>query len=204
MRNEDAEQRAPLPEPRFVPSTGDVRVATYDLGGTGGDVLMVHATGFCAGVWTATAHHLDGVGRLAALDVRGHGRSSTPAGGMDWHGTADDVLAAVDALGLERPFGVGHSMGGASLLLAEHPRVGTHPVECATTPLQRRRAGGLGHAGLGGLQAERQLTLLRADATHPQLACPLPKLKAPVPHREVAEQSLRALCVVHGGLTRAR
>jgi len=125
MRNEDAEQRAPLPEPRFVPSTGDVRVATYDLGGTGGDVLMVHATGFCAGVWTATAHHLDGVGRLAALDVRGHGRSSTPAGGMDWHGTADDVLAAVDALGLERPFGVGHSMGGASLLLAEQARPGT-------------------------------------------------------------------------------
>ena len=124
MHREDAAQRVTLPEPRLVTSSGDAQLAVYDLGGDGPDVLMVHATGFCAGVWTAAAHHLSGV-RLAALDVRGHGRSSAPTAGMHWNGTADDVLTAVDELGLERPFGVGHSMGGASLLLAEQARPGT-------------------------------------------------------------------------------
>lgn len=114
----------PLPEPAGITSPDGTPIATYDLGGPGDDLLLVHATGFCAGVWTpiaaATAHH-----RRAALDVRGHGRSGIPDLGMHWGGTADDVLATIDALGLERPFGVGHSMGGASLVLAEQARPGT-------------------------------------------------------------------------------
>jgi len=113
-----------FPEPVVVTSSGGVRLAVYDLDGEGPDVVMVHATGFCAGVWAPAAQHLGGH-RVAALDVRGHGRSSVPSGGMDWQGTAQDVLAAVDALALDRPFGVGHSMGGASLLLAEQARPGT-------------------------------------------------------------------------------
>lgn len=118
-------QLAPtLPEPVLVDSTDGTPVATYDLGGTGTDVVFVHATGFHAGVWTPLIEQLEGV-RPTLLDVRGHGRSAAPGAGMDWHGTAEDVLATVDALELERPFGVGHSMGGASLLLAELARPGT-------------------------------------------------------------------------------
>jgi pimeloyl-ACP methyl ester carboxylesterase len=112
------------PDPVTTSAPDGTSIATYDLGGHGGDVLFVHATGFCAAVWAPVAHRLDGH-RRAALDVRGHGRSAVPVAGMDWHGTASDVLATVDALGLERPFGVGHSMGGASLLLAEQARPGT-------------------------------------------------------------------------------
>lgn len=114
----------PLPTPVEVDSDDGTAIATYDLGGPGDDLLLVHATGFCAGVWTPIAALLTGH-RRAALDVRGHGRSAAPAGGMHWDGTAQDVLATVDALGLERPFGVGHSMGGASLVLAEQARPGT-------------------------------------------------------------------------------
>jgi pimeloyl-ACP methyl ester carboxylesterase len=113
-----------LPPPQWVRSTDGVEVAAYDLGGEGPDVLAVHATGFCAGVWLPLLARLGGT-RRCAIDVRGHGRSGTPATGMDWHGTAADVLAAVNALGLERPFGIGHSMGGASLVLAEQARPGT-------------------------------------------------------------------------------
>lgn len=115
---------SPLPESELIVSPDGTRIATYDLGGSGTDVLFVHATGFHAGVWTPLIASLDGI-RPALLDVRGHGRSSIPASGMDWHGTAEDVLAAIDALGLDEPFGVGHSMGGASLLLAEIARPGT-------------------------------------------------------------------------------
>ena len=113
-----------FPVPVMIDSTDGTEIATYDLGGDGADMLMVHATGFCAGVWGPVASRLADH-RRAALDVRGHGRSAAPAAGMHWDGTAQDVLATIDALGLERPFGVGHSMGGASLVLAELARPGT-------------------------------------------------------------------------------
>jgi pimeloyl-ACP methyl ester carboxylesterase len=44
---------------------------------------------------------------------------------FDWIGFGTDVLTAVDALGLEGPVGIGHSCGGAALLLAEAARPGT-------------------------------------------------------------------------------
>ncbi len=113
-----------FPDPVMVASADGTNIATYDLGGTGADMLLVHATGFCAGVWGPLASRLP-EHRLVALDVRGHGHSGAPDAGMDWQGTAEDVLATVDALGLEQPFGVGHSLGGASLLLAEQQRPGT-------------------------------------------------------------------------------
>jgi len=87
-------------------------------------MLLAHATGFCAGVWAPLTNLLRNYRRVS-LDFRGHGLSSIPAAGMDWAGTAEDVLAVVDAFGLKRPFGVGHSMGGASLVLAEQMRPGT-------------------------------------------------------------------------------
>ena len=131
----------PFDAPQMVPSTDGVRVATYDVGGEGPDLLFVHATGFCGGVWAPLAEHLTGLHR-AALDVRGHGRSSVPTGAMSWAGTGDDVLVTVDALGLVRPIGVGHSLGGASLLMAELSRPGTfgrlwlfEPIVFPTTPV---------------------------------------------------------------------
>ena len=113
-----------FPDPVMATSADGTPIATYDLGGTGEDMLLVHATGFCAAVWGPLASRLPDHRRVA-LDVRGHGRSGVPENGMDWQGTAEDVLATIDVLGLERPFGVGHSMGGASLLLAEQARPGT-------------------------------------------------------------------------------
>lgn len=114
---------------RMIGSSDGLSIATYDLGGDGRDLVLVHATGFCAGVWGPLVEHLDGF-RVTAIDVRGHGRSDAPGlgpdgPGMSWSGTGDDVLAAIDALGLDEPVGAGHSMGGASLLIAELDRPGT-------------------------------------------------------------------------------
>jgi pimeloyl-ACP methyl ester carboxylesterase len=44
---------------------------------------------------------------------------------FDWVGFGTDVLAAVDALELVSPVGIGHSCGGAALMLAEQARPGT-------------------------------------------------------------------------------
>jgi len=119
------------PEPASLPTltctTPDgVDLAVYDFGGTGPDLLLVHATGFCAGVLRPLARSLSDRFRCHALDLRGHGRSGRPADGdFAWTGFGVDVLTVVDRLGLDRPAGFGHSCGGASLLLAEQARPGT-------------------------------------------------------------------------------
>ena len=58
--------------------------------------------------------------------MRGHGDSTRPADGQfAWSGFADDVLAVVDGFRLDLPIGVGHSKGGAALVLAEARKPGT-------------------------------------------------------------------------------
>lgn len=114
-------------QPTAVVDAADgVPLAVYDLGGPGPDLLLAHATGFCGPVLVPLAEALGTTVRAVAFDERGHGRSGRPPDGdFDWHGFAVDVLAVVDGLGLERPLGLGHSCGGAALLLAEQARPGT-------------------------------------------------------------------------------
>lgn len=50
--------------------------------------------------------------RVLALDLRGFGWSDAPADGYEKESLADDVLAVLDALGLERVKLVGHDWGG--------------------------------------------------------------------------------------------
>jgi pimeloyl-ACP methyl ester carboxylesterase len=101
-------------------------IALTDFGGRGPDLLLAHATGFCAAVLAPLAKGLAGTFHCWGLDLRGHGHSERPAdGNFAWSGFALDVLAAVDHLGLHQPFAFGHSCGGASILLAEQARPGT-------------------------------------------------------------------------------
>ena len=58
--------------------------------------------------------------------MRAHGDSKVgPDGDLRWEAFADDLLAVIDHLDLDRPIGIGHSKGGAALLLAEERRPGT-------------------------------------------------------------------------------
>ncbi|MCU1354030.1 MAG: putative hydrolase or acyltransferase of alpha/beta superfamily [Acidimicrobiales bacterium] len=108
-----------------LPSTDGIELTVHDLGGSGHDALLCHATGFHGLIWRPLAAHLHGL-RCFAPDLRGHGASITPPGqAFAWDRFADDVLACVDGLELDRPIGIGHSKGGAALLLAEQRRPGT-------------------------------------------------------------------------------
>jgi pimeloyl-ACP methyl ester carboxylesterase len=108
---------------RRLPSTDGVELAVHDLGGDGAPLLMAHATGFCAGVLAPLAARLASRFHCWAFDARGHGDTTTPAGlDWSWGRFAEDVLAVVDGLGLERPYGFGHSSGGAAVLDAEARR----------------------------------------------------------------------------------
>jgi pimeloyl-ACP methyl ester carboxylesterase len=110
----------------LVGSTDGVSVPVHDLGGSGPPLLLCHATGFHGLVWGPFAELLTSRFRVWSLDFRGHGDASPPPRlPVDWRGVGDDVLAVVDDLGLEQPFGFGHSMGGAALVLAEAARPGT-------------------------------------------------------------------------------
>jgi pimeloyl-ACP methyl ester carboxylesterase len=115
-----------VPPIQQVPSTDGVTLALIDLGGAGPPLLFCHPTGFHGMVWAPLAEHLAGAAHCWAVDFRGHGDSSVPAS-MDfaWDRMVDDVLAVVDHLGATGLKAVGHSMGGAALLMAEVRRPGT-------------------------------------------------------------------------------
>lgn len=118
------DQREPIRGQCTTPD--DLEIATYDFGGKGPDLLLVHATGFCAGVLFPMASHLTDDYHCWGIDLRAHGRSDAPTNGdFRWSGFAIDILTAIDHLGLDRPYGFGHSCGGASVLLAEEARPGT-------------------------------------------------------------------------------
>lgn len=110
-----------------VPTPDGPVLAVHKLGGTGRPALLCHATGFHGAVWEPLATALDGMERWA-IDFRAHGDSTVPPGDpLDWDRFRVDVLAVMDDLAL-RPgatVGIGHSMGGAALLLAEQARPGT-------------------------------------------------------------------------------
>ena len=92
--------------------------------GPGGETLvMLHATGFHARCWDGVIRTLGDGFHVVCPDLRGHGRS-TKRGPYEWDEFGADAGAFVDALGLDRVIGVGHSMGGHAIVQAAamHPQ----------------------------------------------------------------------------------
>lgn len=173
-----------------VPTPDGLTLAVHDLGGSGRPTLLCHATGFHGAVWEPMASALgDGFARWA-VDFRAHGLSAVPAEQpLGWESFGEDVLAVVDALDLPpgEILGVGHSMGGAALLLAEEARPGTfaglwlfEPIAPPTGALPsieggnamadgaaRRRPTFPSHAAaIANFAAKPPFNVLRADALH--------------------------------------
>jgi pimeloyl-ACP methyl ester carboxylesterase len=175
---------------RSLPTPDGLSLALHEHGGSGRPTLLCHATGFHGAVWEPLSAALgDGFERWA-LDFRAHGASTAPPGqDLSWTHMASDVLTALDALDCEpgRLLGVGHSMGGACLLLAEQARPGTFaglwlfepiaPPPGALAPVQggstladgalRRRPSFPSFAeALANFAAKPPFNTLRADALH--------------------------------------
>ncbi len=87
-------------------------IAAVDYGGPGPDVVLIHGGNRTLLDWTPVRARLNGM-RLVAYDLRGHGESDVPAD-SDYSFAAQhaDLEAVIDAVGLQRPYVVGHSIGG--------------------------------------------------------------------------------------------
>lgn len=95
--------------------------------GEGPALVLLHGTGTSGRVWDAQVADLARDHRMFAVDSRGCGRSDRPAEGNDIAGNTADVLAVIDALGLDRPVVVGSSVGAVFAIeaaLAAPDRIG--------------------------------------------------------------------------------
>jgi pimeloyl-ACP methyl ester carboxylesterase len=194
-----------------VETPDGLRLAVHAHGGDGPPVLLCHATGFHGAVWDPVAAELGGDLDRWAVDFRGHGASVVPEGSplQDWAAFGVDVLAVVDGLGLPPGgvLGVGHSMGGAALLLAEQARPGTFRGIWAFEPITPPRAAMPGGPNplsegarrrrpvfasaadaLANFAAKPPFDRLRADALHAYVRHGF------VPDPEAGPQAVRLAC----------
>jgi pimeloyl-ACP methyl ester carboxylesterase len=114
----------PVPEPDSlgVPVGDGVRLSVIvrePVGDAtpGTPVLLVHGLASNARMWDGVGEGLARLGhRSVAVDQRGHGRSDAPDLGYDFGTLVADLLAVLDATGLQRPVVVGQSWGANVVL----------------------------------------------------------------------------------------
>ena len=105
--------------------------------------VLVHGLASNARLWDGVAASLADLGhRVAAVDLRGHGRSDKPDRGYDYATVCTDVAAVVETLGMDRPVAAGQSWGGSIVLelAARHGDLvrGVACVDGGTLDLQAR------------------------------------------------------------------
>ena len=80
--------------------------------GHGDPIVFLHGLGSCGEDWVLQRRPFADTFRMIAVDLRGHGRSSKPAGPYSIALLAADVSALLDVLAIERAHIVGLSLGG--------------------------------------------------------------------------------------------
>lgn len=100
----------------------------------GETLLLLHPNGLCAGFFDPLARRLTDTYRVIGIDLRGHGGSEPPhdRAGLQYVAMAADVVAVLDALGVETFCTVGESLGGGVGVVVDQLRPGAmrHLVLC--------------------------------------------------------------------------
>lgn len=125
---------------RRATSHDGIDIAYWHLPASAGEptFALAHATGFCAAVWDPVVSLLlnryPGAGVLA-VDQRAHGASAASPHPYDWWDIGRDLLAAVTAEGLDDVVGIGHSGGGAGVVLGELESPGSFAAMVLIEPI---------------------------------------------------------------------
>ena len=88
----------------------------YEDTGEGTPVLFLHGLTGRGDDWQFIGHDLAAGRRFITPDIRGHGRSTNPAGVLSHRQIADDTFALLDRLGVGTFQAIGVSQGGNALL----------------------------------------------------------------------------------------
>ncbi len=109
--------------PEVITADG-TRIHYQRFGRTDGEpLLMIQGLGADSGSWLLQRFPFGGGYRCIAPDNRGAGRSDVPPGPYDLEVMATDLLAVLDAEGIDRAHVLGVSMGGilAQILAVRYP-----------------------------------------------------------------------------------
>lgn len=111
------------PHSQFI-TVNEVKLHVADWGGTGPDLLLLHANGFLGHVYRLMIVRFLDHYHVRTMDWRGQGDSEKPPREQcGWPEAVQDVGGVIEQLGLRDFYGIGHSGGGALLALyaATHP-----------------------------------------------------------------------------------
>lgn len=97
-------------------SSGDavvngIKIHYQRTGGNKPPLVLSHGITDNGRCWTRAAQILEENYDVIMVDARGHGRSDAPKTGYGPQGRAADLAGLIRALGLEKPYLMGHSMG---------------------------------------------------------------------------------------------
>jgi pimeloyl-ACP methyl ester carboxylesterase len=102
---------------------GDVPIHMRVHPGAGPALVLIHGITSDGNVWLPVLDTLGEQFTPVTLDLRGHGASGKPEHGYLYDDYIGDLDRVLDALGLDRPLVLGHSLGGLIALwwAARHP-----------------------------------------------------------------------------------
>jgi non-heme chloroperoxidase len=103
---------------QFVTVEPGIKLEVLDWGGAGRPIVLLTGLGNNAHVFDGFAEKLIGKHHVYGITRRGFGVSDTPPVSGDAYSAnrlADDVIAVIDKLGLDKPVLVGHSIAGEEL-----------------------------------------------------------------------------------------
>jgi len=105
---------------------GDVELHYLEAGtGTKTPVILLHGFAQTSHMWLPLIPKVAGNRKVVAVDLRGAGDSSKPAGGYDKKTMAEDIHALAKSLGFKKVILVGHDIG----LMVAYAYAAQHPDE---------------------------------------------------------------------------
>jgi len=108
-------EHSALHNTQFVTVDGDIRLEILDWGGRGRTLVFLAGLGNTAHVFDEFAPRFTDEFRAVGITRRGFGASNRPSVGYGVEQLSEDVVAVLEALRLDGPVLVGHSIAGEEL-----------------------------------------------------------------------------------------